>query len=220
MAPQSSSDNDKKYQEILDKYAEQIKSQDQVPTKLPDLPNKVSEPKTETTPKASAPPNPVVKPAPLSPILNKPSSFPKPSLPPIPSNFSKPSLPPIPSQPPLVLNKTQNIPTSPNQTESTTPPKNNLSSFFKYLFFVSVLIFFSIVITLVYDYFKLRTLNSTKTTESIPLTEDTVSEVKEKSCMVNDNSYKVGETFDAADGCNQCECGPEFAILCSQEECL
>ncbi|MBU1088894.1 hypothetical protein KKC08_00970 [Patescibacteria group bacterium] len=183
----SISDSDKKYQEILDKYARQMKPESQV----------LVEPQTE----------PVSEVPTSSPILSQTHELPNPSL------------PPIPPQPPPISSKALNIPIDQNQPGINVPPKDNLSNFFKFLFYISVLIFLFIVIVIVRDYFKLQALSSVKITEPVPETKNIVPETEKEGCVVNDNLYKVGETFDAADGCNQCECGPEFTILCSEKEC-
>ena len=159
LQPNQNQDDKEKYQKILNKYSNQIKSQNSIPEKPP-----------------------------------------------------KPTLPPIAP------------PQSPTQTNLPIEKNNTTVNIFKYLFYISILIFFSIVIILVYDYFKLNRLKSNKSTKLISPTafqsKDTNTEAEQQQgCEVNNSLYAVGETFQAADGCNTCQCGPDFTISCTEKEC-
>ena len=39
------------------------------------------------------------------------------------------------------------------------------------------------------------------------------------TCALNDKDYKVGESFASADGCNTCSCNPDLTISCTEMSC-
>ena len=38
-------------------------------------------------------------------------------------------------------------------------------------------------------------------------------------CFLNDKKYTVGESFEAADGCNVCSCNSDATIICTEKIC-
>jgi hypothetical protein len=41
----------------------------------------------------------------------------------------------------------------------------------------------------------------------------------ESFCYLNDNKYKLNESFPSADGCNTCSCGLDGTISCTEKAC-
>ena len=97
------------------------------------------------------------------------------------------------------------------------PPQNNL---FKYLFYISLLIFLGVSGTIVYTIFFTKISNQNNSVFIVP-TESPSPTVTttEKFCEANDQKVKQGETFKAADGCNTCTCGSDLTITCTQLSC-
>lgn len=187
-------DNDdqlqQQYQEILNKYASSLTP----PTPEPEVPkieNLMPDPVVEQPPVVTQQPQVVTEPIVIKPpeVIKQPpiSAF----LPPI---VEKPIVSPI---------------YFPPET-----PADKPSNFFKYLFYVSLLMFFGVASAILYNFFNNQqplVLDDT----SLP----TPTVVAAQSCELNDKKYTVNETFPATDTCNSCTCNPDLTISCTQNTC-
>ena len=116
-----------------------------------------------------------------------------------------PELPPIPITPPPVYS---------------TPKKGG--GFFKFLFFVSLIIFLGVLGSIIYSVSQ----NNSPSNGNIPATPTVISQIQPTPttvtvnvCQVNDKQYQVGETFLSADGCNTCTCATDLTIACTSKAC-
>jgi len=121
-------------------------------------------------------------------------------------------LPPV-TPPPA---PTYSISTAPVET---TPQPSNL---FKYLFFLSLLIFLGVFGTIAYTVF--FSANSQDLASAEPTTAPNVETTPTTAsidavCEVNDKKYNKGESFLAADKCNTCVCGADLTISCTEKAC-
>ena len=125
----------------------------------------------------------------------QPPTLPQPNLPPILPDIPEVSVPPI---------------------SPLSPPRSG--KFFKILFFISFVIFLGICGTIAYSIF-----SSSKSGPAVPsvtpTTQNPSPAIINNFCRVNDQTYQIGQTFDAADGCNTCTCMPQLSISCSQLVC-
>lgn len=197
---QDSVDLAKQYQDILDRYSKELAS---VPAE-PAAPAEPAEPAAsvanEVAPEV-APPEPIVvspEPAPAPPA---------PSVPPIPE---APALPPVtvPTTPASIITPVFDPPLV------VTPPKKN--NFFKILFFISLIIFIGVAVTVAYTLYSRGQLPITGSTPKISTTP-TLDQ--NKICQLNDKQYQVGEGFPSADGCNTCSCSSDLTIVCTEKAC-
>ena len=203
------SQQEEKYKQILDEYSQQIKDTDITPT--------------EPTQDQLQPPaiNNPVEPSPLpdqEPVLSH-------QLPPQDLNLTPPPAPttPEPVEPPQPI-KSETKPEA-DQSQLPIPPKGKFN-LFKYLFYLSTIVFIVILALLVKDYLKLQKLTQDPsnqpqpTSQLLPPTETPLP--SDQTCQVNDVQYNIGDTFQAEDGCNTCECqstetGPK--IICTLSDC-
>lgn len=104
-------------------------------------------------------------------------------------------------------------------------PKPVSNNIFKYLFFISLLIFLGVFGGIIYSvFFSSPDLSNTNVNNSVPSSSDLVSDPapivsQVSSCQVNDRSYPVGESFPADDGCNTCVCSEDLTISCTEKSC-
>lgn len=129
------------------------------------------------------------------------------------------SLPPITPITPAV-NEIFNYPLNQNPVVPPAPPVStpNQSNIFKYLFFVSLLIFLGVTGAVVYTLVNQNSSNQSTSNPTSTVT-NTPTVTSEKTCVLNDKQYKIGESFAAADGCNTCTCGADQTIACTQRAC-
>lgn len=115
------------------------------------------------------------------------------------------SLPPPGPQPPLLANS----------------EKTNTSPLPKIMFFVSLLIFLSVISTIVFRIFSKQQnpLFSAPTPTSVNSAPVTVPSVSEEFCLINGQNYSIGQSFPANDNCNFCTCQPDLIISCTQLDC-
>jgi len=181
------------YQNILNKYAQEI-------SKNP--------PEVE----APQPPDPELPPQDIQ-LSELPQTPPEP--PP-----ALPSTPPEPSSPPDIMQHELPPPLPPEDDiqppmEEPLPSKPN--PFVKILFFFSLLIFLAVSVGLIYVYFVLPIQIDEQS--SAPLIQNTPTSIPSGVCLLNDQSYNVGESFSAADGCNTCTCQEDLTISCTEIAC-
>jgi len=130
---------------------------------------------------------------------------------------------PVPTDTPTVsapeLKPEPTVPPTP-VFETVAPPLPPQNSLFKYLFYISLLIFFGVSGTIIYTIFFTKISNQNSPTVVVPteIPSPTPS-TTEKFCEANDQKVLKGETFKAADGCNTCTCGSDLTITCTQLAC-
>jgi len=189
-----------KYQDILDQYSKQV-------TVLPDEEEPVSENQPIINPSEilqTVPPE-----APVVPLVDNLAS-PVPPAPPL-------DLIP-PSQSPVV--ETINDISPP---ETTSPISSNTvekkSNFFKILFFISLFIFLGVASVLAFSFVNGSDTRNT-TVPVVPVVTQPIETSEDKDfCFLNDNKYKINDTFPSADGCNVCTCGLDGTITCTEKAC-
>lgn len=125
--------------------------------------------------------------------------------------IASPTLPPIETPPKSPEEQLQNLGIS-------TPTKSG-GGFLKGLFIIALIIFIFVMAALGLVYFK-----SQKTTDNSDSSFDTIETTPTKtqigSCLLNDKTYQVGESFAAADGCNTCTCESQDIITCTEKACM
>ena len=220
------------YQDILDKYADSIKSTEAPPTLKPE-PELESTPKpeplldSELTPesKLEIDPKPEnatpVNPQPIPEIEVQPKSEPEveikpqseievkpqPEITPEPLNLTTPPAPEAITTPetPMEL---------PPESSDLVPPKEN--HFFKYLFFFSLFVFIIVLVSINFSFINSqKSLSDTKN----PPTNSSPTLAPVGVCEVNGQTYTVGESFPATDGCNSCSCDENLQIACTAMSC-
>lgn len=212
------------YQDILDKYAEDIKTSTEpsLPQAEPELDSKqepeplletelTSESKLEVHPQSEI----------ETPLTSKTELKlePEAELPTIPETefpleSESDSLPEFqPQSEPLNLTS----PPIPEAIIPSTPPPSlpKENKFFKYLFFLSLLIFLGVLSAIAYSF--INTQKPFDTSSNTPTIAPTMS--PELFCEINEQEYTVGQSFAATDGCNTCICNPDLTISCTEESC-
>jgi hypothetical protein len=238
----------KQYQDLLDNYSDEVNTppepMPQLSTESPPLSSPSVSPPTsppaqeettfqdinpETTPPPSASPD-ISLPHPI------PENPPVPSEPPLglnplpvpdPAKLSLPPLTPPPS--PSLASSTvsdpdiSDLPKEPLSSPPEVPQQpSSGSSLFKYLFFLSLLIFLGVCISIAYVLFSYR---QSAPSNPVPVAqpslnpEPTTILSSAAGCSLNDVQYQAGETFSAADGCNTCTCQEDQIISCTQNSC-
>lgn len=143
-------------------------------------------------------------------------------------NIPKDPLESIENIPKDPLESTENISLSQNTSdpplleEPVSPPTSNL---FKYIFYLSLIIFIGVAITILYNLYFKKSLPDNDISNKITPTStiNTVPTITPSEttlvCNLNDQSYKVGDSFKAADGCNNCTCTEDLTISCTEIAC-
>ncbi len=90
---------------------------------------------------------------------------------------------------------------------------------FKGLFFVSLFFFFLIIAAWIYFLFFYQTNNISKPTNQNNISPTPTEVISEENCELNGFIYKVGESFNSADGCNTCSCQTGNNIACTEMAC-
>lgn len=185
------------YQDILNKYAEAVGNNPSQPDSVP----------LETGYDSQIAPN-VLKEVQTEPVI---SSVPDSPLPTEETPVASTEILP----PPIVEN---NIlpPPEPPIISSTTPSSGN--NIFKYIFFVSLIIFLFVASAIAYSLLKpANTAGKPITTSPTPIISETP--ITGATCELNDKKYTVGESFKSADGCNTCSCQEDLSIICTEMAC-
>lgn len=97
------------------------------------------------------------------------------------------------------------------------PAPNNI---FKYIFFISLILFLGVFGLLAYTMYANGQLSQFG--QEAPILDNQVEPTPTlitSVCSVNDKTYPKGETFSAADGCNTCTCGDDLTISCTNLTC-
>jgi hypothetical protein len=103
---------------------------------------------------------------------------------------------------------------SSNTGSSTEIPKK--TSNFKNIFIVSLIIFFVIAGAWIYFLFFYQPVTKQNPTATLPTPTEIISQ---EVCELNGTTYKVGESFKSADGCNTCSCEAVGTIACTEMAC-
>jgi|GEM_PF-779932 len=146
-------------------------------------------------------------------------------------------------EPPIVTQPTETLPPESQTTETKTPEEikaqidkifaddssssNDFSStsfspsktksFAKNFFFLSIAIFFLVAAGWIYFlYFYQQPTTKTVVNTVSPTPTKVVSQ---ETCELNGTTYKVGESFKSADGCNTCSCQTANTIACTEMAC-
>jgi hypothetical protein len=229
----------KQYQDILDRYSEELAAQPPPPETVVNSPPKnIPAPQPDMAPGSSPseyvspqPQEPITTPLPPEtqssiqpdlaesqdiPLTEVPPPEPAPLTPanePAPPVFSPNPIEVIPPPPAVPL---VNSPMNDGPGIISTPKKSG--GFFKFLFFVSLLIFLGVFGTIAYNVFF---ANSSNNQNTLPPenSENTPTPPTAGVCELNDQKYAVGDSFAAADGCNTCSCGPDLTIICTEKAC-
>lgn len=193
------SENPSKYDEVLNQYSE---SKPESNSWAENLPKTEPEIKTESIPEAPIETPPIVEPAPQPEIEVTPE--------------------------PEFLNKTpdqikqeisQILDDTPIDSTSTIiPPVKPKINIFQIIFVLSIVIFLVVVSIVAFTYFKSQKKSSTIDDQSSTIS-DTPTPVSSVTCTLNDKTYKVGEGFPSADGCNTCSCSENGSIACTEKAC-
>ena len=110
-------------------------------------------------------------------------------------------------------------PEAPLELNSDTP---NLDApkenhFFKYLFFFSLFIFIIVLISVILSF-----INSQKNLNSSTATPTlplSPTDTPKTFCEINGQQYQIGESFLATDGCNKCACNADLTVVCTEMAC-
>jgi len=146
-------------------------------------------------------------------------------------------------EPPIISQPTETLPPEPQTTETKTPeeikaqidkifaddssssndfsstsfPPSKTKSFAKNFFFLSIAIFFLVAAGWIYFlYFYQQPTTKTVVNTVSPTPTKVVSL---ETCELNGTTYKVGESFKSADGCNTCSCQTANTIACTEMAC-
>lgn len=92
-------------------------------------------------------------------------------------------------------------------------PKEN--NFFKYLFFISLIIFLGVLAAVIYSF--INTQKPLSNSDATPTLQPSTAPVV--MCKINDLEYVVGASFPASDSCNTCTCNPDTSISCTEKAC-
>lgn len=265
------------YQDILNKYSKEIKTQpDPMPQSetetgapqlppasspepttqesvLPPLPQTPSENILSEVPPETTENTPILPPevpttnGTIDEILNQPPQPPQPPQeyspepPPVLPEFT-PNIPepPVesPQLPPPPISPEPPIPPSPSAYPTPEPPQDvnaklseilddkpqkpsGSSKFAKTFFFISLIIFLTVVGAIAYNLIKDQSASTIPSgADKIVVDEDTDSpDVSSPNCVINDKTYSVNQSFTAADGCNTCTCQSDGTIACTEMAC-
>ena len=204
------------YQEILDKYAADLQAASktipdvpetpETPTSLetpktlettetPETPTSLETPKTLETPEVSQIISPAPEPEPIVPPTPTPTPAPDPII----------EIPPQRPEPIVVTPIDSPLP-------EVKPKENN---FFKYLFFISLIIFLGVLAAVIYSF--INTQKPLSKTDATPTVEPSLAPAV--VCKINDQEYALGANFPASDGCNTCTCNSDTSISCTEKAC-
>lgn len=182
----------------VNEYAEIVKKYTQ---------SRATEPKEPTDSVLGAIPTPTVTP---------PAPTPVPPMPPMP----EPQLPP---HSPMSVEPKPNVsiqmdPPLPPPMPHATSGNSAMVSFFKLTTFLSFILLVIVCTKLVLNFQTLSKPVYTTPTPSVSMPTPTTASVG--SCLLNDQTYALGQTFPAQDGCNTCTCATNDNIVCTQKACI
>jgi hypothetical protein len=132
----------------------------------------------------------------------------------------------VPLPPPPVTSPVQHLtPPSPSAASPITAPtsqplvsKPKGNNFFKFLFFISLLIFLGVCGAILFTFISTKQ-NGVNIPTPTPVSQVPTPTISTEVCRLNDLTYQVGQSFWAADGCNTCTCTADLTITCTQKAC-
>jgi hypothetical protein len=218
-------EDQQKYQQILDEYSQQLdsteKSKDLTQHEIPPQNGGQIKPTNNSSHPTSVPDTDLVTSSqdtntPDLPIVSVPQTHQE-----IKKTLSKPI-----ETPKKKTTDDDNMPQIEQESQPLSKPTKKKFDLFKYLFYISVIIFLVLVGLLAKDYLTLQNLDklspsliqSPSPTASSPQNETTSL----SDCVLNEISYQIGDTVPSQDKCNTCVCqqtesGPQ--IVCTEAEC-
>ncbi len=120
------------------------------------------------------------------------------------------------------LTETPVVESSPRSTEDqlqdlgiSPPPKTN--GLFKVLFIIALVIFILVLASLAFTYFKSQ--KNSSTINDLSSTISPTPTISSGTCLLNEKTYQIGESFTATDGCNTCTCESQNVISCTDKTC-
>ncbi len=151
-----------------------------------------------------------------TPTVTPPAPTPAPPMPPMP----EPQLPP---HSPMSVEPKPNVsiqmdPPLPPPMPHATSGNSAMVSFFKLTTFLSFILLVIVCTKLVLNFQTLSKPVYTTPTPSVSMPTPTTPSVG--SCILNDQTYALGQTFPAQDGCNTCTCATNDNIVCTQKACI
>lgn len=214
---QKPQDLSRQYQDILDRYTQDLLKKNSPPVETPLTPQP---PQTIEVPEIpDVPETPEVNTAILTDVAELPPQLPPAEEPKIiPSSASAEPTLPVSELPP----ESDDLPPEPSVDDQV--PASNV---FKYLFYLSLLIFIGVCSAVGYNLYSNLSgtgnngaANTAPTASPTTVSAPTVtSSPSGPSCSLNDHSYTVGQTFASADGCNTCTCNQDLTISCTEKAC-
>jgi len=198
-------ENPSKYDEVLNQYSqskpEETVSESKSNLWTENLPKTEPEIKTESIPETPIETTPIVEPAPQPEIEVTPE----------PEFLNK-----TPDQIKQEIN--QILDDTPVDSSSTIiPPVKSKINIFQILFVLSLVIFLIVVSAVAFTYFKSQ--KSSTIDDQSSTISSTPTPVSSVTCTLNDKTYKVGEGFPSADGCNTCSCAEDGSVACTEKAC-
>lgn len=206
---------DPNYQDILNKYAQDLKEPEpEIPTEPEITPEPTSIAPTEAQPEVTPEPEPATPELPPEPTSTvTPDSTPAPEPPPQPES-PPPSLPPTPPVDALPPTGT------PVATETPDNPPQKENNFFKYLFFFSLIIFLIVLFFVIRSFLQgQQGTGRPLEKETIPTSSVTETPISSAHCQFGEQSYALGQTIQADDGCNTCTCEESGELVCTTQTC-
>lgn len=198
---------DPNYQDILNKYSQDLANNNSDPEIPQNPPEPESAPLTEVEPTLVEEPVNTLD----SPPSDLPPTFPQP----------EPQLQPEPQPQPEPVASNPIIDTEiPSESINPPPETPKSNNFFKYLFFFSLFAFIVVLILVIRSFLNSQS-SSTIPVDSneVPSITPIVSQQTDNYCVFNDQYFTIGQQFEATDGCNTCVCGEDLQISCSGLTC-
>lgn len=106
------------------------------------------------------------------------------------------------------------VPEAPISYNIPTASKTNV---FKIIFTIALIIFILVLAALAFTYFKNQPNSSNSSNFDTVKTSPTP--ISTATCLLNDKTYTVGESFPSVDGCNTCSCLESTEIICTEKAC-
>lgn len=100
-----------------------------------------------------------------------------------------------------------------------TVPSTSGGGFLKVLFTFSLIIFIMVISALAFVYFKSKDSSNEDQSSKISPEPTNSALQNTETCLLNDKTYQIGESFLSADGCNTCSCQSAEVIVCTEKAC-